>query len=106
MCTSADLATLKQTLRMVVDLMRHTGVGGLPLLPATDGSAPTEEQLVAQTTRAVQEAYDQLKRREDAAAVVANLFSLQGIGNTVPRWVVRPFSSLTSLISLCLFRNK
>ncbi|KAJ7479659.1 hypothetical protein FB451DRAFT_1239513, partial [Mycena latifolia] len=77
--TEADLATLKQTLQMVADLMRHTGVGGLPLLPVADGTEtaplPTEEQLITQTTRAVQVLYDQLKRGQDSAAVIANLLN-------------------------------
>lgn len=60
--------------------MRHTGVGGLPLLPVPDGnhpppSLPTEDQMIAQTTRAVQILYDQLKRGQDSAAVVANLLT-------------------------------
>ncbi|KAJ7720372.1 hypothetical protein DFH07DRAFT_307465 [Mycena maculata] len=75
--TEADLATLKQTLQMVTDIMRHSGVGGLPLLPVPDGNAPqplpTEDQMITQTTRAVQVLYDQLKRGQDSAAVVANL---------------------------------
>ncbi|KAK6981501.1 hypothetical protein R3P38DRAFT_415155 [Favolaschia claudopus] len=76
--TEADLATLNQTLQMVCEQMRQTGVGGLPLLPVTDPNEPpampTEEQLMAQTTRAVQVPYEQLKRGQDSAqAVVANL---------------------------------
>ncbi|KAJ7450949.1 hypothetical protein B0H11DRAFT_2076532 [Mycena galericulata] len=77
--TEADLATLKQTLQLVSDLMRHSGVGGLPLLPVPDGNPPqplpTEEQMIVQTTRAVQVLYDQLKRGQDSAAVVANLLT-------------------------------
>ncbi|KAJ6492243.1 hypothetical protein C8R45DRAFT_192980 [Mycena sanguinolenta] len=78
--TDADLATLKQTLQMVLEQMRQTGVGGLPLLPVPDGNhpppaLPTEDQMVAQTTRAIQVLYDQFKRGQDSAAVVANLLS-------------------------------
>ncbi|KAJ7655970.1 hypothetical protein DFH06DRAFT_992101 [Mycena polygramma] len=77
--TEADLATLKQTLQMVLEQMRQTGVGGLPLLPVPDGNhhpvLPGEEQMIAQTTRAVQVLYDQLKRGQDSAAVVANLLT-------------------------------
>lgn len=76
---TADLATLTQTLQVVCDLMRHSGVGGLPLLAVPDGTPPpplpTEDQMIAQTTRAVQVLYDQLKRGQDSAAVVANLLN-------------------------------
>ncbi|KAJ7644779.1 hypothetical protein FB45DRAFT_703201, partial [Roridomyces roridus] len=75
--TEADLSSLKQTLQMVADLMRQSGVGGLPLLPVSDGSTqphlPTEDQMIAQASQAVQVLYEQLKRGQDSAAVVANL---------------------------------
>ncbi|KAJ7436626.1 hypothetical protein FB451DRAFT_1417337 [Mycena latifolia] len=52
---------------------------GLPLLPVPDGNAPvpfpTEAQLIAQTTGAVQVLYDQLKRGQDSVAVVTNLLN-------------------------------
>ncbi|KAJ7037147.1 hypothetical protein C8F04DRAFT_428230 [Mycena alexandri] len=78
--TDADLATLKQTLQIVSDQMRQTGVGALPVLPVPDANnpppvLPTEEQLITQTTRAVQLMYDQLKRGQDSAAVGANLLT-------------------------------
>ncbi|KAJ7108995.1 hypothetical protein C8R43DRAFT_905096 [Mycena crocata] len=78
--TEADLATLKQTLHIVSELMRSSGVGGLPLLPVPDDNslplpAPSEMELMAQTTRAGQVLYDRLKRGQDSAAVVANLLS-------------------------------
>lgn len=78
---SADIATLKQTLQLVSDMMRHTGVGALPLLPLPDGDSdpssvlPKEEGLVGDTTRAVQVLYEKLKRSQESAAVVANLLS-------------------------------
>lgn len=77
---SADLATLKQTLQMASEQMRQTGVGGLPLLPVPDDghpppALPTEDEMIAQATRAVQVSYDQLKRGQDSAAVVANLLT-------------------------------
>ncbi|KAJ7189116.1 hypothetical protein C8R46DRAFT_876882 [Mycena filopes] len=79
-CSSADLATLKQAVQILTEQMRQTGVGGLPLLPVPDENHPTpvlpaEEQLIVQTTRAVQLLYDQLKRGQDSAAVVANLLN-------------------------------
>ncbi|KAJ7455566.1 hypothetical protein FB451DRAFT_1516322 [Mycena latifolia] len=72
-----DLATLKQALQMVTELAHRRR--GLPLLPVPDGNAPvpfpTEAQLIAQTTGAVQVLYDQLKRGQDSVAVVTNLLN-------------------------------
>ncbi|KAJ7190994.1 hypothetical protein GGX14DRAFT_601520 [Mycena pura] len=70
--TDADLAALTQTLHLVSELMRHTGVGGLPLLPPA-GAPPTEDALLAQTGHAVHATYDRLVRAQESAAVVANI---------------------------------
>ncbi|KAJ6540825.1 hypothetical protein DFH09DRAFT_1175390, partial [Mycena vulgaris] len=71
----------KQNMQLSPDMMRHSGVGGLPLLPLPGRKRtpplPTEEQLITQTTRGVQVLYDQLKRGQDSAAVVANLLSAE-----------------------------
>ncbi|KAJ6584210.1 hypothetical protein B0H10DRAFT_2096269 [Mycena sp. CBHHK59/15] len=77
--TDADLAALKQTLQMITDMMRQSGAGGLLLISVPDGGPappiPTEDQLISHTTRSVQILYDQLKRGQDSAAVVANLLN-------------------------------
>ena len=73
----ADLASLGQALHVLIDLMRQTGVGALPLLdqstPLT--SLPTEEQLLADITKAVEVQYAKQKRLQENAAVVYNLLS-------------------------------
>uniref|UniRef100_A0A0W0FH13 Uncharacterized protein n=1 Tax=Moniliophthora roreri TaxID=221103 RepID=A0A0W0FH13_MONRR len=91
--TQADLATLQQNLHILSDMMRHSGVGALPLLasppsvsgPTNDSSlsndipmppeptVPTEDQMQAQASHAIQVLYDRLKKLQDTAGVVANL---------------------------------
>jgi hypothetical protein len=59
--------------------MHHTGVGALPLLPAeatTANDVPTEEQIISDTTQAVQAQYELLNRLQDGASAVANLLSV------------------------------
>ncbi|EEB94236.1 hypothetical protein MPER_06983 [Moniliophthora perniciosa FA553] len=91
--TIADLATLQQNLHILSDMMRHSGVGALPLLasppsvsaPTNDTSlnndipmppeptVPAEDQMQAQASHAIQVLYDRLKKLQDTAGVVANL---------------------------------
>ncbi|KIM75307.1 hypothetical protein PILCRDRAFT_13720 [Piloderma croceum F 1598] len=81
--TEADIAALKQNLQLLSDLMRQTGVGGLPLLPMPSHSTPpepapvipTEEMMLTDTSRSVQVLYDRMKKSQESAAVVANLLS-------------------------------
>jgi len=81
--TEADIAALKENLQILSDLMRQTGVGALPLLPMPSDSSssepaavmPTEEMMLADTSRSVQVLYDRMKRSQESAAVVANLLS-------------------------------
>jgi len=80
---TADIASLKQNLQMLSDLMRQTGVGALPLLPMPSEAhssqpapvLPTEEMMLTDTSRSVQVLYDRMKRSQESAAVVANLLS-------------------------------
>lgn len=57
--------------------MWQTGIGALPILPLAGTSPPvvppTEEQLMEDTNRSIQSLYEQLKRSQESAAVVANL---------------------------------
>ncbi|KAF5368915.1 hypothetical protein D9758_003088 [Tetrapyrgos nigripes] len=99
--TEANIATLKQDLSALADLMRHSGVGGLPLLlpqlplptePGEQSSAsqtpsivvPSEEQMHKEATNSIEILYEQLKRMRDSAGTVANLLQAplhaQGIG--------------------------
>lgn len=62
---------------MLSNMLRSSGVGALPLLPTTGPEAPTiaptEQQMIINTNQSIQALYDQLKRSQDSAAVVANL---------------------------------
>lgn len=99
----ADIAALKQAIHVLVDFLRQTGVGALPLDPPSAGSlaasassasatsgggaagpgaagtgadgqpAGGDEQLVAEATRAVQALYERQRRIQEGASVVANL---------------------------------
>ncbi|KAF9457364.1 hypothetical protein BDZ94DRAFT_1144569, partial [Collybia nuda] len=75
--TEASITALKQTLQMISDMLRNSGVGALPLLPTTGPGAPviapTEQQLLIETNQSIQTLYERLNRRQDSAAVVANL---------------------------------
>lgn len=77
---TADIATLKQGLKVITDTMRQTGVGALPLLPAGSTAAPSEQQMIHDTGRAVQALYEKLKRSQESAAVVANLLGAPEAG--------------------------
>ncbi|KAI9060413.1 hypothetical protein FKP32DRAFT_1578093 [Trametes sanguinea] len=71
--TAADIAALKQALAVLVDFLRQTGIGALPLDSPPVPDARTEEQLIAEATRAVQALYERQKRLQEGASVVANL---------------------------------
>jgi len=76
--TEADIATLKQTIQVLSDIMRQTGVGALPLLstpPNENPTTTTEQQMIGDTTGAIQVLYERLKRSQEGAAVVANLLT-------------------------------
>jgi hypothetical protein len=76
---SAEIENLKQNLYLVIETMRNTGVGALPLLPLQPNSeatpVPTEQQLLTDTTRSLQALYDKVQRSYDSASAVANLLS-------------------------------
>ena len=98
---AADIATLKQALLVLVEHLRQSGVGALPLdapststsmpgPPATPGSAQapgqgqgqghvSDEQMIAEAIRAVQVLYERQRRIQDGAGVVAGLLG-QGLG--------------------------
>ncbi|KAJ3520882.1 hypothetical protein NMY22_g12551 [Coprinellus aureogranulatus] len=91
------IAELKQAIEHLTSLLRSTGVGALPLLPPppprtpafADASGlpqpqegihvPTEAELLEYANESVKTLYDSLKRKQDSAAVVANLLQ-QGVG--------------------------
>ncbi|PPQ81147.1 hypothetical protein CVT25_015199 [Psilocybe cyanescens] len=73
--TEADIATLKQMLTMVIEKLRQSGVGALPLIPASDPApvVPTEKALLENRMSSVRALHEKLQRSQDSAAVVANL---------------------------------
>ncbi|KAK0244982.1 hypothetical protein EDD85DRAFT_782954 [Armillaria nabsnona] len=76
--TESNISALKRTLEMLSDVMRHTGVGALPILPfppqsGTPQVIPTEQELMVDVSKSVQVLYERLKRSQESAAVVANL---------------------------------
>ncbi|KAK0448458.1 uncharacterized protein EV420DRAFT_1338840 [Desarmillaria tabescens] len=76
--TESNISALKRTLEVLSDVMRHTGVGALPLLPFPQQSAvpqvaPTEQEMMIDVSKSVQVLYERLKRSQESAAVVANL---------------------------------
>ncbi|KAG6865064.1 hypothetical protein C0993_008325 [Termitomyces sp. T159_Od127] len=75
--TQANLGTLKQEIEEISQLMLQSGVGALPLLPisAPDEAMPrpTEQQLLAEVNNSIRSVFEQMKRSQDSAAVVANL---------------------------------
>ncbi|KAJ3526553.1 hypothetical protein NMY22_g10118 [Coprinellus aureogranulatus] len=97
MNTKRLIAELKQAIEHLTSLLRSTGVGALPLLPPppprtpafADASGlpqpqegihvPTEAELLEYANESVKTLYDSLKRKQDSAAVVANLLQ-QGVG--------------------------
>ncbi|THU99596.1 hypothetical protein K435DRAFT_964400 [Dendrothele bispora CBS 962.96] len=97
--TEANIATLKQDLSALADLMRHSGVGALPLLLPqlpplpTDADqsstnqtpsivVPSEEQMLADATKSVNMLFEQLNRMRDSAGTVANLLQVAPIGQS------------------------
>jgi hypothetical protein len=74
----ADIDALGRGINDLSDLMRHTGVGTLPLLSTHAGDSeqpPTEQQMISDTARAIQVLYEKLKRSQEGSAVVANLLN-------------------------------
>ncbi|KAF8639382.1 hypothetical protein AX17_001538 [Amanita inopinata Kibby_2008] len=85
--TQADLTNLKHAIQVLLDLMRQTGVGALPLLPLPTEAAPhiavpSEEQLMEDTVRGIKVLFEKQKRSQDAAAVVANLMGVSELGRS------------------------
>lgn len=76
---SAEIENLKQNLQLVVETMRHTGVGALPNFPQPNSETapviPTEQQILTDTTQSLQTLYDKVQRSHDSATAVANLLS-------------------------------
>lgn len=76
-------------LALVLETMRQSGVGALPVLPTLGGipaTVPTEAQLLASTTQNLRVLYEKLQRSQESAAVAANLLSMDHTSaRTVPQ---------------------
>ncbi|KDR69959.1 hypothetical protein GALMADRAFT_898876 [Galerina marginata CBS 339.88] len=78
--TEEYIAELKQKLATVIEKLRQSGVGALPVIPTpADPSAapvvPSESQLLVSTTASLRALYEKLQRSQDSASVVANLLT-------------------------------
>ena len=76
----ADIAGLKQALFVLVELLRQTGVGALPLEPPQVPDPRPDSTLVEEETRIVQALYERQQRIQDGAGVVAGFLSFAGAG--------------------------
>lgn len=72
---TGDIAALKQAFGALVDILRQTGVGALPLDPPPVPDLRSEDEQIAETTKAVQSLYERQKRIHEGAGVVAGLLS-------------------------------
>lgn len=64
-------------MQTLVDLLRQTGVGALPLDPPDPNTmdAQTEQQQIVEATKAVQILFERYKRMQESASVVASLLA-------------------------------
>ena len=76
----ADIAGLKQALFVLVELLRQTGVGALPLEPPQVPDPRPDPTLVEEETRIAQALYERQQRIQDGAGVVAGFLSFAGAG--------------------------
>ncbi|RDX49511.1 hypothetical protein OH76DRAFT_1556435 [Lentinus brumalis] len=81
MQTAADIAGLKQALFVLVELLRQTGVGALPLEPPQMPDPRPESVLVEEETKIVQALYERQQRIQDSAGVVAGFLTFSGSGD-------------------------
>ncbi|KAI1784443.1 hypothetical protein LXA43DRAFT_901641 [Ganoderma leucocontextum] len=77
--TAADVAAVKQAVLALVEHLRQSGVGALPLEAPPVPDLRSDEQMIGEATRTVQVLYERQKRIQDGAGVVAGLLG-QGFG--------------------------
>lgn len=80
----AELSTLKQSLVMLVEKLRTSGVGALPLLPSDTTNPPTEQELQELTNRNLQVLYGKLETSHKSAEVAASLLVTDHVGQRAP----------------------
>ncbi|TBU36660.1 hypothetical protein BD309DRAFT_706109 [Dichomitus squalens] len=79
--TAADIGTLKQALLALVEHLRQSGVGALPLDAPPIPDSRSDDELASSATKAVQVLYERQKRIQDGASVVVGLLSMgAGVG--------------------------
>lgn len=70
------MAAATRELQVLLDFLRESGVGALPMLdPVSAQNPPSEAQLLADTTRSVQRLYERHRRLQESAGVVASLLA-------------------------------
>ncbi|TFK47426.1 hypothetical protein OE88DRAFT_1686403 [Heliocybe sulcata] len=69
--TAAFVNSLKQQIQSLMTLLRQSGIGALPVLPS--GVPVSEEQLLADTTKAIQALYERHNKIHDSTGIVASL---------------------------------
>lgn len=72
---TANIANLKQALFTLNELLRSTGVGGLPVLTPTATAAPPEDQLADQTNKTINLVFNRQSKNQEAAADVAHILA-------------------------------
>jgi hypothetical protein len=75
-CATADLSAIRQTLAILLDILRQTGIGALPVIPLSENQnaslkASDISKIVAETTAL----FERLRKRQEGAATVANLLA-------------------------------
>lgn len=76
----ADIVNLKQTLHELVELLRSSGVGALPLeIPPIVPDPRPENALIEEESRVVQALFDRQKRLQEGAGVVAGYLTFSGV---------------------------
>jgi hypothetical protein len=71
----ATIAATVDALKATLEFLRQTGTGGLLLLLDDQIAPPSEADLLASTTTALQADYERNSRVQESAGVVANLLS-------------------------------
>ncbi|KZT06719.1 uncharacterized protein LAESUDRAFT_725815 [Laetiporus sulphureus 93-53] len=73
MQTASDMTALYQALQGLSEILRQSGVGALPVQPPDLSNPPKEQQLMVDTTKAIEALFQRQKRLQDSAAVVVSL---------------------------------
>ena len=80
----AYITTLREAIHALQDLLRVSGVGALPLIPTSLSGAetqlPTEEKLMADLQKSIEDEYAKHNRVQESAGVVANLLTAAELG--------------------------